>query len=103
TMPINGLGKPNNSDCQVPMTRPQETHGFTSQLVTWPGFSYRASRSKTRMAEAAQPTAPVTSSTKPKVRGRAKRGTRIAGSRGPAEVPEVAGVFMVSSSGSGDG
>ena len=37
TMPISGLGKPNSSDCQVPMTCPQDTQGLMSQLVTWPG------------------------------------------------------------------
>ena len=34
TMPINGLGKPKSSDCQVPITFPQETRALMSQVVT---------------------------------------------------------------------
>lgn len=37
TIPISGLGTPSTSDCQVPITRPQETQGWRSQPVTWPG------------------------------------------------------------------
>ena len=61
------------------MTVPQDTHGFTSQLVMWFGSASTAIFSAIRVTEAISAISEVTAQNQPKTRSRVNQGAAVSG------------------------